>query len=53
MPLQSEHDPDFDARWAAWQARGIAHDRAFRRRMAIVVPVAIVVATIFYALLVR
>lgn len=28
-------DPDFDARWAAWKARGVAHDRAVRRRLTI------------------
>src|SRR5262245_23585622 len=43
MPLQSEPDPDFDARWAAWLTRGAAHDRAVRRRLVVLVPVAIVV----------
>jgi hypothetical protein len=28
-------DPDFEVRWAAWKARGAAHDRAVRRRLAI------------------
>ena len=35
MPLQSERDPDFDARWAAWLARSAAHDRAVRRRLVV------------------
>ena len=25
--------PSFEQRWAAWQARGAAHDRAVRRRL--------------------
>jgi len=44
MPLQSKPDPDFDARWAAWLARGAANDRAVRHRLAIVVPAEVVVA---------
>jgi hypothetical protein len=43
MALQSKRDPDFDARWAEWLARGAAHDRAVRHRLAIV-PMAVVVA---------
>lgn len=42
-----------DPRWAAWQARGAAHDRAFRRRLAIVGPAALLLATLLYVLLVR
>jgi len=53
MALQSERDPDFDARWAAWLARGAAHDRAFRRRVSIVVPVVVVVAAGVWLLLIR
>jgi hypothetical protein len=30
----------FDERWAAWQARGRAHDRAGRRRLGIVILIA-------------
>jgi hypothetical protein len=29
-------NPDFDVLWAAWQARGAAHDRAIRRRLIVV-----------------
>jgi hypothetical protein len=43
----------FDERWAAWQAKGAAHDRAVRRRMAIVAPIVIIVAVVIYALFVR
>jgi hypothetical protein len=44
----------FDERWAAWQAKGAAHDRAVRRKMAIAAPILFVVVTIvLYALLGR
>ena len=44
----------FDERWAAWQAKGAAHDRAVRRKMAIAAPILLVVVTIvLYALLGR
>jgi hypothetical protein len=44
----------FDERWAAWQAKGAAHDRAVRRKMAIAAPILlVVVAVILYALLGR
>ena len=45
---------DFAERWAAWQKKGAAHDRALHRKMAVVVPILIVVAAvIFYAVLGR
>jgi hypothetical protein len=44
----------FDERWAAWQARGVAHDRAVRRRMAFAAPILILVgAVVINALLGR
>ena len=44
----------FDDRWAAWQAKGIAHDRAVRRTIALAAPVLIVViGAIVYTLLGR
>jgi hypothetical protein len=44
----------FDARWAAWQAKGAAHDRTVRRKMAIAAPILlVVVAVVMYALLGR
>jgi hypothetical protein len=46
-------DAEFDARWASWQSRGRSHERAFRRRLYTLVPVAAVVATIVVLLLVR
>ena len=44
---------DFERRWAAWQAKGAAHDRAVRRKMAVAAPILIVAAIIIYALLGR
>ena len=35
-----------DERWAAWEAKGIAQDRAFSRKVAIVAPILIIVAAI-------
>jgi hypothetical protein len=46
LALQSERDPEFDARWAAWIARGVDHDRRVRRRVAFAVPVTIIVVVI-------
>ena len=44
----------FDESWAAWEAKGVAHDRAVRRKMAIAVPILlVVVAVVLYALLGR
>jgi hypothetical protein len=44
----------FDERWAAWEAKGVAHDRALRRKMAIAAPILlVVVAVVLYALLGR
>jgi small-conductance mechanosensitive channel len=42
----------FDKRWAAWQAKGAANDRAVARTMALAVPIVIVVAAVvIYVLL--
>lgn len=46
-------DAEFDARWASWQSRGRSHQRAFRRRLFMLVPVAAVAATIVGLLLIR
>jgi hypothetical protein len=48
-PIIPEAD-GFDARWAAWQARGAAHDRAVRRKMAIAAPIVIAVAAVVFML---
>jgi len=46
--------PGFDERWAAWQAKGAAHDRAVCRKMAFVAPILLLVAAVvMYALLGR
>ena len=44
---------DFDRRWAAWQARGAARDRAFRRKMAVVAPILVIVAVVIIYVLSR
>jgi small-conductance mechanosensitive channel len=41
----------FDERWAAWQAKGVAHDRAVRRKMAVALPILIAVAAVVIYLL--
>ena len=46
-------DPDFDTRWAAWLARGAAHDRAVHRRVIAAVPAALAVALGVYLWFVR
>jgi hypothetical protein len=47
-----ESEATFDERWAAWQAKGAAHDRAFRRKLAVAAPIVIIiVAIIAFALL--
>ena len=47
-----ESETTFDQRWAAWQAKGAARDRAFRRKLAVAAPIAIIiVAIIVFALL--
>ena len=43
----------FDERWAVWQAKGAAHDRAVRRKMAVAAPILIAVAVVIYVLLAR
>jgi hypothetical protein len=44
----------FDERWAAWQAKGAAHDRALRRKMTFAAPIAIAIAAVVvYVLLGR
>lgn len=44
----------FDERWAAWQAKGAAHERAVRRKIAVAAPILIAVAAVaIYVLLGR
>ena len=44
-------DTDVDARWAAWQMRGVIHERALRRRLLMLAPAAAVAAGIAYLFL--
>ncbi len=44
MTVEQIAEPGFEARWATWQARGAAHDRAVRARMRIVLPIAAALA---------
>ena len=46
ISIASNDAPDFDERWAAWQAEGLAHDRALYRKMTIALPILIVVTGI-------
>lgn len=43
----------FEERWAAWHARGAAHDRGVRGRMMVALPILAIVAAVLYVLLVR
>jgi hypothetical protein len=43
-------EPDFDARWANWVARGRLHEQRVRKRLAISVSVLTVGAAIVYAI---
>jgi hypothetical protein len=52
--ITASESEDFAQRWAEWQKKGAAHDRAVRRKMVVVIPILIVVAAaIIYALLGR
>jgi len=52
--IPADEPLSFEQRWAAWQARGAAHDRAVRRKMTIAAPILILVAAaVAYALLGR
>jgi hypothetical protein len=46
-------DADFETRWSAWRARGEVHERAVRRRLLMLAPVAVVAAAIMYTLVLR
>jgi hypothetical protein len=43
----------FNQRWADWQAKGAAHDRAVRARMVIAAPILLVVVAIVYVFIGR
>jgi hypothetical protein len=40
-------DDGFQERWAAWQARGAANDRAIRRKLFVVAAILVLSVTIF------
>ena len=47
------HDSEssFDERWAAWEAKGAAHDRAFRRKLAVAAPLVIILIAVLVSAL--
>jgi len=52
--VATARDPGFEARWTAWRARGLAHERAVRRKLTLIADVAGALATaiaVAYALL--
>jgi hypothetical protein len=52
--LTENPETNFARRWAAWQARGLAHDRVVRQRFIVVAMVAgamVLAAAILYGLL--
>jgi hypothetical protein len=51
--LPANADVDFNRRWAAWQARGLAHDRVVRGRLivACIAGAGAIAAAIVYGLL--
>jgi len=51
--VRAEAVTSVDERWAAWRAKGAAHDRAVRRKLTIAAPLLIIVAVVFYALIGR
>jgi hypothetical protein len=50
-PLAVAPDADIDLRWAAWVARGRAHDQRLRQRLMIAAGVLTIGAAIAYGLL--
>jgi hypothetical protein len=44
-------DTDFNARWAAWLARGQAHEKSVRRKLLLFAGVLTMAAAIVYAFL--
>jgi hypothetical protein len=52
-PAAGEPPPTFDQRWAAWEAKGAAHDRALRRKLAIAAPILLLIAVVVLYLLLK
>jgi hypothetical protein len=44
-------DEGFQERWAAWQARGVAHDRATRRKLFVLTAILVLSGAILNSLL--
>ena len=51
--LAHDSGSTFDERWAAWEAKGAAHDRAFRRKLTVAAPILIIVVAVIVAALLR
>jgi len=47
LAVQRRSDPEFDARWSGWIARGAERDRRIRRRLTFVLPLSIAFAITF------
>ena len=45
--------PGFEERWAAWQMRGAAHDRAVRSRLTLALPSLAILAAVLYFFFLR
>lgn len=51
-PGERAHDePNFEARWDAWKARGAAHDLELRRRFLSLAPLAAIIGVTVYILI--
>ena len=46
-------ESSFDQRWAAWEAKGAARDRVFRRKLAIAAPIVIILMAVIVSALLR
>jgi hypothetical protein len=46
VPTAASQSASFDARWAAWLAKGAAHDRVVHRKMMLAAPICVVVAAV-------
>ena len=46
-------ESSFDQRWAAWEAKSAAHDRAFHRKLAVAAPIVIIVVAVIVSALLR
>lgn len=46
LPTSALAQASFEERWAAWEARGAAHDRAVRRKAVIAAPILFILAAV-------